>query len=83
MYIYAGGDLFLIPVFSGPQREQEIARVFLYVHVQSLITKNLMYMEPKQKQVYSAPLSELLELTQEGVICGSLNDYNWNDYDEE
>ena len=26
--VYAGGDLFLLSVFSGPQREQVIARVF-------------------------------------------------------
>ena len=37
----------------------------------------------KQKQMYSAPSSELLEVKTEGVICESLNDYNWNDYDEE
>ena len=31
-----------------------------------------MYMEEKkQKQVYSAPLSELLEMTQETIICAS------------
>ena len=39
----------------------------------------------KQKQVYSAPLSELLEVKTEGVICesGTLQDYNVNSYFEE
>ena len=36
----------------------------------------------KQKQVYSAPSSELLELTQETIICASGELISPSDYDE-
>ncbi len=42
-----------------------------------------------QKELYEAPTISIVEMKQEGVICGSesgngsLQNYNWNNYEEE
>ncbi|MBQ8462470.1 MAG: hypothetical protein IJ543_08710 [Bacteroidales bacterium] len=45
-------------------------------------------METKLKELYEAPSTEIFEVKQEGVICASpgqagVQDYNWNNVDEE
>ena len=40
-------------------------------------------MELNEKEMYCCPEARVFEVKTEGVICGSLQDYNWNEPIEE
>ena len=58
--------------------------------ISGLKERTLIYnhMETKLKELYEAPSTMIFEVKQEGVICASpgqagVQDYNWNNVDEE
>ena len=40
-------------------------------------------MELGKKELYCCPEAKIFEVEIQGVVCGSLQNYNWNDYEEE